>query len=77
MKFVANTIAIVDSKKQRLANELMGAGAAAAIISGLCIVAACIVKGKSEFCYEAITNEAMDSIGKIWVTLDESVTKNG
>lgn len=77
MKNVADAIIITNSKKNNLVNELMGAGATAAIVSGVCMVTACIIKCTTEFGYEATSNEAMDSISKVWKALEESVNKKG
>ena len=54
MKNVADAIIITNSKKNNLVNELMGAGTTAAIVSGVCMVAACIIKCTTEFGYEAL-----------------------
>lgn len=75
MKNVADAIIITNSKKNNLVNELMGAGAVGAIVSSVCIVAACIIKYTTEFGYEATSNEAMESISKVWKALEESVNK--
>jgi len=77
MKNVADAIIITNSKKNNLVNELMGAGTTAAVISGVCMVAACIIKCTTEFGYEATSNEAMESISKVWKALEKSVNKKG
>lgn len=77
MKNVADAIIITNSKKNNLVNELMGAGTTAAIVSGVCMVAACIIKYTTEIGYEATSNEAMESISKVWKALEESVNKTG
>lgn len=77
MKNVADAIIITNSKKNNLVNELMGAGTTAAIVSGVCMVAACIIKCTTEIGYEATSNEAMESISKVWKALEESVNKTG
>ena len=77
MKNVADAIIITNSKKNNLVIDLMGAGTTAAIVRGVCMVAACIIKCTTEFGYEATSNEAMESISKVWKALEESVNKNG
>lgn len=76
-KFLVNTIIFTEGKKARLVSELMGAGAVGAIVSSVCITAACVIKCVSERGYEATTVEAMDIMGKVWKELDESVNRNG
>lgn len=51
--FLVNTIVFTEGKKARLVSELMGAGAVGAIVSSVCITAACVIKCMSERGYEA------------------------
>lgn len=76
-KFLVNTIIFTDGKKARFVDELMGAGAIGAVVSSVCITAACVIKFMSERGYEATTVEAMDIMGKVWKELDESVNRKG